>query len=267
MEDRKMRFDGKVTLITGGGTGIGAATARRIVAEGGKVILMGRRREPLEQVAKPIGGLVVNGDAASAEDVQKAVGLAKREFGGIDLLIACAGGHDLGSALETDDNAWAQATRLNLNTAFVSAREALPTLIERKGNIVIISSIAGLFAGPEVVGYVTMKHALIGLTRSLARDYGRAGVRVNAVCPGWVRTPMSDEQMEVLVAKHNLDSVEDAYKLATADVPLQRAADPEEVANVICFLASSEASMVSGTYLMVDGGASAVDLPTLAFVR
>jgi len=262
-----MRFNGKVAFITGGGTGIGAAAARRFVAEGGKAILMGRRREPLEQIAKPIGGLAVAGDAASTQDVQKALALAKREFGGIDVLVANAGGHGVGSALETDDESWALSTRLNLNTAFVCARELLPELIERKGNIVIVSSIAALFAGPDVIGYVTMKHALIGLTRSLARDYGRAGVRVNAVCPGWVRTVMADEQMEVLVEKHKLNSVEEAYRMVTANVPLGRAAEPEEVASVICFLASSEASMVSGTHFTVDGGSSAVDLPTLAFAR
>jgi len=169
--------------------------------------------------------------------------------------------------LETDDASWQLATHVNLNTAFVSAREALPELIARRGAIVIVSSLAGLFAAPGVAGYVTMKHALIGLTRSLARDYGHSGVRVNAVCPGWVRTPMADGEMQELMALRGLGSLEEAYALVTADLPLGRPAEPEEVASAICFLASDEAAMITGTALPIDGGATAVDLPTLAFVR
>lgn len=259
------QFKGKVAFITGGGTGIGAAIAQKFAAAGGSVVLMGRRREPLEAIARPLAGLVVTGDAADTQDVRRAIAQAKAVFGRIDVLMANAGGHGIGSALATDDASWAEATRLNLNTAFVCARELLPELIERQGSIVILSSLAGHFAGPEVVGYVTMKHALIGLTRSVARDYGRMGVRVNAVCPGWVRTAMADEQMEVLRQRHDLASVDAAYRLVTRDVPLGRAAEPEEVADAALFLASPQASMITGTSLMVDGGASAVDLPTIAF--
>lgn len=263
-----MGFAGKVALITGGGTGIGAAIARQFTAEGGKVVLMGRRRAMLEEAAQRLeAACIVAGDAAEPTDVQRAVDTAKREFGGLDVLIANAGGHGLGSALATDDQSWRLATRLNLDTAFVTARHALPGLIERKGSIVIVSSIAGLFAGPEVVGYVTMKHALVGLTRSLARDYGRQGVRTNALCPGWVRTAMADEQMEALAKMRNLASIEDAYRLVTADVPLGRPAEPEEVASVACFLASSGASMVNGAVIVVDGGSTVVDVPTIAFAH
>jgi NAD(P)-dependent dehydrogenase (short-subunit alcohol dehydrogenase family) len=261
------RFADKVALITGGGTGIGAAVARRLAEEGAKVVLMGRRAGPLEAVAGPIGADVVAGDAADAADVRRAITLATDRHGGLDLLIANAGGHGLGSALDTDDRGWAEATRLNLDTAFVCAREALPQLIARRGAVVMVSSIAGLFAGPEVAGYVTMKHALIGLTRSLARDYGRQGVRVNAICPGWVRTAMADEQMQVLVEKHDLNTIDEAYALVTRDVPLGRPAEPEEIASVIAFLASGEAAMMTGSVTVVDGGAGSVDLPTLAFVR
>lgn len=260
-----MRFKHKVAFITGGGTGIGAAVAQRFCAEGGKVVLMGRRKALLEAVAGPLGGLVAEGDASKAADVQTALRQAKAAFGQVDVLIANAGGHGIGSILETTDAAWATATQLNLDTAFVCARELLPELIEQRGNMVIVSSIAGLFSGPHATGYVTMKHALIGLMRSLARDYGRQGVRVNAVCPGWVSTAMADEQMQVLVEKHQLKNLAEAYALVTKDVPLGRPATPEEVAGPILFLASEDAAMVSGTYFTVDGGASSVDLPTLAF--
>lgn len=261
-------FAGRVAFITGGGTGIGAAVAQQFVAEGGRVLLMGRRLQPLQAVAQPLGAaaLVCAGDAAVAADVRAALAQAVAAFGGVDVLVANAGGHGLGSVTETDDAAWALATRVNLDSAFVCMREALPQLVQRRGNIVVLSSLAGHFAGPAVAGYVTMKHALLGLTRSVARDYGRQGVRVNAVCPGWVRTPMADEQMQVLVQQHALPDVDAAYALATRDVPLGRAATPAEVADAVLFLASPQAAMITGTSLLVDGGASAVDLPTLAFL-
>jgi NAD(P)-dependent dehydrogenase (short-subunit alcohol dehydrogenase family) len=260
-----MRFAGKVALITGGGTGIGAAVAKRFVADGGKVVLLGRRRDVLEQVAEPLGGAVVAGDAGNLKDVQAALACARERFGGLDVLIANAGGHGLGAALQTDDAAWAAAVHSNLTTAFVCVRECLPELIKRRGNVVVVSSIAGLFAGPGVVGYVTTKHALIGLTRSIARDYGPKGVRINALCPGWVRTAMADEQMEVVRERYKLGSIDEAYAEVTKHVPLRRAAEATEVSNVACFLASSEASMMSGSVVVVDGGSGAVDLPTLAF--
>ena len=260
-------FEGKVAFITGGGTGIGAEVGRQFAAAGGKVVLMGRRREPLAEVAEAISGLVVAGDAADAADVKAALAQTRERFGGVDVLVANAGGHGVGELTTTDDDAWRMATRLNLDTAFVCARELMPELVARRGNIVVLSSLAGHFAGPGVVGYVTMKHALIGLTRSLARDYGRQGVRTNAVCPGWVRTAMADEQMQVLVEKYGLADTDAAYALVARDVPLGRAADPAEVADAVLYLASKRASMVNGTFLMVDGGASAVDLPTIAFAH
>lgn len=260
-----MEFQGKVAFITGGGTGIGAEVARRFVSGGGKVALMGRRREPLVEVGSAIGALIVAGDAADPKDVRSAMAQAVERFGGIDVLVANAGGHGIGALGETDDASWREATRLNLDTAFVCAREVMPQLIERRGNIVVLSSLAGHFAGPGVVGYVTMKHALIGLTRSIARDHGRHGVRCNAVCPGWVRTAMADEQMQVLAKERGLAGVEQAYSLVTRHVPMGRPAESADVAEAVLFLASSRAAMITGTTLMVDGGASAVDLPTTAF--
>ncbi len=262
-----MRFDNKVAIVTGGGTGIGAAVARRIAAEGGKVALVGRRPEPLQAVAEEIGAAVFAADAADTESMKAAVTSTAEKFGGIDILIANAGGHGVGPTVSMSDETWELAVRLNLNTAFVSARESLPHLIRSKGNIVVLSSIAGLFAGPDAVGYVTMKHGCIGLAKSLARDYGRLGVRTNTVCPGWVTTAMADEQMEMLVEKHKLASIAEAYALVTKDVPLGRPASAEDVANAVCFLASGEAAMINGAILTVDGGAGTVDLPTLAFVE
>jgi NAD(P)-dependent dehydrogenase (short-subunit alcohol dehydrogenase family) len=256
----------KVALVTGGGTGIGAACAKRFAAHGARVAVVGRRRELIEAVAKEVDGLALEADAAKSADMRGAVRDVTRRFGGIDVLVANAGGHGLGGAHETPDESWTQARLANLDTAFVAARETLPSLLERRGNIVIISSIAGLAAGPEVCGYTTFKHALIGLTRSLARDYGAQGVRVNAVCPGWVRTAMADEEMQPLMRDHGF-TLDEAYACVTRDVPLRRAAWPEEIAAVCHFLASEAASIVTGAVIVADGGSTIVDVPTLAFAR
>jgi NAD(P)-dependent dehydrogenase (short-subunit alcohol dehydrogenase family) len=262
-----MRFTEKSVLVTGGGTGIGSAVARRMASEGARVALMGRRREPLEAVAGEIGGLTVVGDAADTDSVRAGLARIHDSHGPLDILIANAGGHGIGPTVEMTDETWRESGRANLDTAFVCARESLPDLVDRKGNIVIVSSIAGLFAAPDAAGYVTMKHACIGLGKSLARDYGRKGVRTNIVCPGWVATAMADEEMRMLVDERGLSSVEEAYGLVTRDVPLGRPATPEEVSNVICFIASDEAAMMNGSIVTVDGGSTVVDLPTLAFAE
>jgi len=261
-----MSLRGKVVLITGGGTGIGAACARRFAEEGAHVCVLGRRKDLIERVAADVSGLALVADASQAQDMKSALQIAVDRFGGIDVLVANAGGHGVGDALNTDDSSWAQARLANLDTSFVAARETLPFILERRGAIVFIASIAALAAGAEVCGYTTFKHAMLGLTRSLARDYGPRGVRVNAVCPGWVRTPMADEEMKPLMQGRGL-TLDQAYALVTSDVPLRRAAAPEEVAAVVRFLASEDASIVTGAVIVADGGSTIVDVPTLAFAR
>ena len=129
----------------------------------------------------------------------------------------------------------------------------------------MIASNAAQFAGPNVIGYVTMKHALLGLAKSIARDYGRQGVRANTVCPGFVVTAMADDQMRYLMDLRGLKSMEEAYEEVARHAPLGRAATPEEVAAVVCFLASEDAAMVTGAEIPVDGGAATVHLTSLPF--
>lgn len=258
--------EAKTIVITGAGTGIGEACARRLAGEGHNLVLVGRRRQPLERVATQTGGLVMVGDAASAEAWSGFVEQIRNRFGGIDALLACAGGHGLGTATQTSDEGWQAAMRSNLDSAFHSARACLPLLIERRGSIVLLGSIASLAAGAQVCGYTTAKHALLGLNRSLARDYGPLGVRVNCVCPGWVRTPMADEEMQPLM-QHFGEDLEAAYARVTAEVPLRRPASAEEIASLCRFLISDEASIITGASIVADGGSSIVDVPTLVFDR
>src|SRR5712692_714492 len=270
--DRRDRLDAArpgpwVAVVTGAGTGIGAAVARRLAADGAAVVMVGRRLQPLLDVAAPLGdrALALAADAASAADMAGVVEAARSRFGGVDTLVANAGGLGSGTAAEIDDESWADSLRSNLTTCLVSARSCLPDLVRRRGSVVVISSIAGLAAAPESVGYVTSKHGLIGLARSMARDFGRLGVRVNTVCPGWVRTPMADDEMDQLASLRGLADRDAAYALATAQVPLRRPAEPDEIAAVVAFLASSDASAVTGAVITADCGATAVDLPTTAF--
>ncbi|KAA2267132.1 SDR family oxidoreductase [Solihabitans fulvus] len=262
------RLAGRVALITGGGTGIGAAAARRLVEDGARVVLTGRRADPLREVAEPLGdaALALSADAADSSAMRAVVAETVDRFGRLDVVVANAGGHGLGAALDTDDKSWQDSLDANLTSAFVTIRESLPALLVRGGSVVLVSSLAGLFSGPGVCGYVTTKHALIGLTRSIARDYGRKGVRANVVCPGWVRTAMGDVQMDEFGAARGISRAE-AYALVTENTPLGRPAEPEEIASVIAFLASQDSSIMSGAVLTADAGASAVDLPTIELGR
>jgi meso-butanediol dehydrogenase / (S,S)-butanediol dehydrogenase / diacetyl reductase len=260
-----MRLDGKVAIVSGGGTGIGAATARVFAREGARVVVTGRRAEPLQAVAAEIDGRAVAGDTTDDDRVRAAVAEARDAFGGLDVVVANAGLGFGGAAADVDDERWQQTLDVNLTGAFRLARAAIPSLVERGGgSIVLVSSVSALVSGTDGAAYVTSKAAMLGLARSIAVDYGPSGIRANALCPGWVETPMGDESMETLMTKHGI-SLGEAYRLVTQHIPLRRPATADEIAACCLFLASDESSIVTGTTLVADGGGLAVDLTEVAW--
>ena len=252
-------------MISGGGSGIGAAVARRFAAEGARVVVTGRRREPLDEVAAETGGLAVPGDVADPASATEVISAAIESFGGIDIIVANAGMDRPGSALDITDTDWGDTLAVNLSGPLRLCRAAIPSLISRGGgSIVMVSSVNGLANAPRSVAYDTSKAALISLARSIAVDFGPYGIRANTVCPGWVMTPMGDDDMDAVAATRGITR-EEAYGLATAAVPLRRPAVPEEIAACCLFLASEDSSIVSGATLVADGGGHAVELASTAF--
>lgn len=253
------RMKGKVALITGGGTGIGAACARLFGQSGASVTVMGRRMEPLQRLAGETGALAVTGDTAVREDCEKAVLATIEAYGGLDSLVVSAGIMVEGSLTDLEKSQWDRIMDVNLNGAMLIARACIPAMQRRGGgSIVNVASLGALFAPGHMAGYIAGKTAMIGLTRSIAVDYGPR-IRANALCPGWVLTPMSEEEMKQYAESKQIGTQE-AIDHATRFLPLGRMADPEEIARCAEFLCSDDASFVTGTTLVADGGSSAVDV-------
>jgi meso-butanediol dehydrogenase/(S,S)-butanediol dehydrogenase/diacetyl reductase len=253
-------MEGKVALISGGGTGIGEACARLLATNGCSVAVVGRRYEPISQVAEDVGGLAVQGDASNHNDCRSVVEKITSRFGRLDILISSAGIMREGSITTMSPEDWQQSMDANLNSIMELSRASLPTMIEGGGGTIVnVASLGGLVAPGNMAAYITSKTAVIGLTRSLAVDYGPKGVRVNTLCPGWVLTPMSESEMAHYAKESNITTAE-AIEHATRYLPLKRMAKPEEIARCVRFLASDESSFITGTTLVADGGSSAVDV-------
>ena len=260
------RFDGKVALITGGGSGIGAATAQRIADEGGRVVLLGRRRESLAGVAGQCDGIAIVGDTTSPADIQSAVDQACAQLGGIDILVVSAGTEQFGSVESISLPDWHRAFDVNLDGAMLAARAVIPAMRARGGgSIVLISSVAALAGAPSYAAYCASKAGLLGLSRSISFDYGPENIRCNAMCPGWTLTEMAQREIQGMAREKGIDPARLQQELTRA-YPLRRMARPDEMAAVVAFLASDDASFITGTALSVDGGGGIVDVGTLPFL-
>jgi NAD(P)-dependent dehydrogenase (short-subunit alcohol dehydrogenase family) len=217
-------------------------------------------------VASAIGGLAIEADTGDHADAVRAVGETVERLRGLDALVCNAGIGGEGSLRSLDPATWDDVLRVNLTGPFLMARAAIEHLRAARGAIVTVSSVAGLRAGPDSIAYCSSKAGLAMLTQCIALDHGPEGVRANCVCPGWVRTPMADEEMTALGERLGTDR-DGAYDVSTVDVPLRRAASADEVAATVAWLLSDEAAYVNGAVLPVDGGHTPVDVATIAFAK
>lgn len=255
---------GRGALVTGGGSGIGAAVARALARDGFDVCVVGRRREALEAVAAEIDGLAVVADVTDPEALEDAVRTTVDRFGGLHAVVCNAGAGASGTVASQTPERWASVMATNLTGTFLTCRAALPHLLRSGGTIVTVASVAALRAGPESAAYCASKAGVVQLTRCMALDHGPAGVRANCVCPGWVRTAMADAEMDELGERWGTNR-EGAYGLAVATVPSRRAGEAAEVAEAVAWLAGPASSYVNGAVVTVDGGAAVVDSASLAF--
>jgi NAD(P)-dependent dehydrogenase (short-subunit alcohol dehydrogenase family) len=257
------RLGGKRALITGGGSGIGRATAMLFSRQGAKVMVSGRRRAELEETVRDMkgrGGAAawVQGDVSARDDAERMVEESVATFGGLDILVNNAGvivRNASVTAVAIED--WERVLNIDLTGVFLVSRFALQHMVKagHGGAIVNVSSVSGIMGDPNSAPYNAAKGGVNLLTKNMALDYASHGIRINSVCPGRVATPMP---------KSRLKPGEDWERVLTQwgkSIPLGRVGEPEDVAQSILFLASDEAAWITGTTLVVDGGSTISHLP------
>ncbi len=245
-----MRLANKTAIITGAGSGIGQACARVFHREGANVVLLGRRKQKLEETAQELGSrtLIVSGDITRSEDLDRLVEETRNTFQRIDILVNNAGLFKGAPVHETSDEQYDEVMNVNMKAVFQLTRRVLPVMMEQKGGSIIhISSILGIIAVPQVAVYNISKGALNQFNRSIAVEYGNYGIRSNSICPGLIQTDMTADLMQDEALMQEWSK---RYSIG-------RFGKPEDVASACLFLASDEASFVTGTVLPVDGGFTA----------
>lgn len=239
--------DGKVVYVTGAASGLGRAAAEAFVAQGARVVLMDRDAEGGERAASEIAGDTgfVRCDVSSVEDVRAAFAAAAEKFGEPDGLINNAGVREINDILSIEPADWDRVIDIDLNGVFYCAQAAARSMARRSGGAIVnISSCAGLAAVPRRPAYSAAKAGVIGLTKSMATDLGHLGIRTNVICPSIIRTPLTNSYFD-----------DDGFADGMARlVPLGRAGEPQDVADVLVFLVSDMSSYVNGAVISVDGG-------------
>ena len=244
-----MRFSDRVALITGGGRGIGAATAQRFADEGARVVVSDMDVAPAEEVARGFGGVAIACDVTNRDSVEQMVGRVVAELGRLDILVCCAGIIRDNLLFKMSEDDWDSVIDTHLKGAFLCARAAQKAMVQQKyGKIVFLSSTSAL-GNRGQTNYSTAKAGLQGMARTLAIELGPFNVNVNAVAPGFVETRMTRATAE----RMGVDF--EAFKAgAASQIPLGRIGQPEDIASVIAFLCSDESSFVSGQTIYVRGG-------------
>jgi 3-oxoacyl-[acyl-carrier protein] reductase len=244
-----MRFKDRVALVTGGGRGIGAATAKLFASEGARVAVSDLDEAPAREVAEPIGGLAVACDVSVRSDVEAMVARVTKELGGLDILVTCAGIIRDNLLFKMTDEDWDAVIDTHLKGTFLCARAAQASMVDRKyGKMVFLSSTSAL-GNRGQANYSAAKAGLQGMARTLAIELGPFNINVNTVAPGFVETRMTRATAE----RMGMDF--ETFKLgAASQIPLRRIGQPEDIAGVIAFLCSDESSFVSGQTIYVRGG-------------
>jgi len=243
-----MTFAERVAVVTGGASGMGAATVRRLSSAGAQVVIVDRNADLAESVAAEVGGTAMIGDIADSSFCDNVVGDTVNTRGRLDVLVNAAGVIVRASGVDTTDEQWARIMAVNVSGTFFMCRAALRVMKpQRGGAIVNFGSIWGDLGSSGVAAYCASKGAVHNLTRALAMDHAGDGIRVNAVCPGEVNTPMLQSERSEAVTDQLLAAI-------AATVPMGRLAEPDEIARVVCFLASDEASYMTGAMVSVDAG-------------
>jgi NAD(P)-dependent dehydrogenase (short-subunit alcohol dehydrogenase family) len=250
-----VRLDGHHAVVTGGGTGIGAAIARALAAEGARVTLVGRRRDKLEDTAAQIGAVCVSpADVTVRTEVDRAFELAREAHGPITILVNNAGAAEAAPFAKVTEDLWRRIMAVNLDALLHCTQAALPDLLAADaGRIVTIASTAGLKAYPYSAPYVAAKHGAIGLTRALAVELAKTRVTANAVCPGFTETEMAAEAIAKIRAKTGRSEEEARGELAKLS-PQNRLVTPEEVAAAVLWLCLPESGAMNGQAIAVAGG-------------